>query len=129
MSGCLYGTVLLSAEYEISEAVLDRDVARLERAAHIAPFRYWIRMAQGRYAIGWRAEPSVALPAIDAALAGAPYSADLWFARMTNSLALGRITDAEQSFDRVRALVPRSPMVLQICGDRKECPVTFRMAE
>jgi hypothetical protein len=70
--------------------------------------------------------PEISLPLIDAALSRSPYAADLWVARMERQLAAGRLDDAAASFDVIRQLVPRSSLVLGICGMRKDCRVQFR---
>lgn len=102
-----------------------RDIALIDQAAMLFPFRHYLRSAPGYMAIRLGLNPSESLSRIDRALATNPFSADLTAFQLDRLVQLGRFDEATMAFDRLRHLVPRSALVMNVCGENADCRVRF----
>lgn len=109
--------------------MIARDLARITRAAELAPFRYWIRFSPGRYAVAFNASPREAFDAASFVLKRNPYSGDMMLVRMQASLMLGDARTAAESFEAIRRLSPQSGFIRKICGGNPECPIEFKATQ
>lgn len=103
----------------------ERRVELAEFAAKVFPFRHWIRTAPVEAGKRFGLPAERMLPLIDQALVDDPYSAELIARQMSYRLALNDPEGATESFRRLQRDFPRSYVVRDICGERKDCKVQF----
>jgi hypothetical protein len=124
LTGCLYASCLLTAEWHYTAAVSGDSLAHMTRAAAIFPLaaRYRSAPAHLLSANRWDEQRIPAMIAIGQALDGDLYALDL---RMNLAAALiegGHLPQARQQMAIVHRLAPKASMAIKVMVPRDALP-------